>query len=72
MKNKKIKIEGIEIKPYKLTPKLLEQLKKELIEKKKLVEFHKSWIIQLTPDIKEIESIIMNGGLTEKMISELK
>ena len=67
---KQIKIEDIKIKPYKITPKLLEQLKKELIEKKKLLEYHKSWIIQLTPDIEEIEESILNAGVTQEMLNK--
>ncbi len=50
-KTKEIDITKIKIKPYKLSPELLETLKKDLITLKGKADFHKANLVQLNSDI---------------------
>ena len=70
MKKQKNKIEDINIVPYKLTPELLEILKKHLKEQRELLKLHPDWKIQLISDIEELEETILNAGVTQEMINK--
>ncbi len=67
-KTKEIDITKIKIKPYKLSPELLETLKKDLITLKGKADFHKANLVQLNSDIEEIEETILNAGVTKEML----